>query len=684
MESQAAVREGDLLWQPDPEWIEGTNLTAFTRWLERMRDLRFAGYAELWQWSVEDLDGFWQAMWEYFDIEASTPPTAVLGKRGMPGAEWFPGARLNYAQHALRHMHPGEHGHPGEPALVFASETAPLAQLSKEDFAGRVRTLATRLRELGVRPGDRVVGLLPNIPEAIVAMLASASIGAIWAVCSPDFGWRGVLDRFSQLRPKVLIHVDGYWYGGLKRDRRDAVREIAAGLPDLEHAIQLSYLEPEDRTPIVPGALRWDEVLAGAPVPADGFAFEQVPFDHPLWILFSSGTTGKPKPIMHGHGGILLEQLKLQHLIMDLRPRERLFFFTTTGWMMWNFLASALLLDVVPVLYDGNPTHPDVDTLWRLASESGAGLFGTSPAFTALMRQAGIRPGERYDLSRLRQIMPAGSPVAPEITAWFYQNVKRDVWVSTGSGGTDTCCGMVGGVATLPVYAGEIQARSLGVAAYAFDEHGKPVTDQVGELVITQPMPSMPVGFWDDQDGQRYRSSYFDVYPGVWRHGDFFRINQRGGCFVLGRSDATLNRHGVRIGTAEIYRCVEEIEGVTEALVVNLDLPGGGFHMPLFVTMAEGATLDPATEKEIRDRIRREYSPRHVPDRIVAVPAIPRTLSNKKMEVPVRRVLLGMPVEQAADRNAMADPDALDFFAKYAQTQHDYPLPTQHPTGSQP
>ncbi|MEN3309281.1 MAG: acetoacetyl-CoA synthetase, partial [Micromonosporaceae bacterium] len=522
------------------------------------------------------------------------------------------------------------------------------------------------------------VALLPNVPEAIIAMLAATSVGAIWAMCSPDFGWRGVLDRLRQLAPKVLFCVDGYRYAGKPCDRRAEVRRIVAGLPGLEHVVHLPYLDPRDRTPPVPGARLWEEVLDRPPVPAERFEFAQVPFDHPLWILFSSGTTGRPKPIVHGHGGILLEQLKLQHLHMDLRERDRLFFFTTTGWMMWNFLASSLLLGVVPVLYDGSPAHPDLDVLWRLAQDSGATFFGTSPAYIALMRKAGIEPRRRYDLSRLREVMPAGSPVSAEATAWLYTHVKRDLWVATGSGGTDCCTGFVGGVPTLPVYAGEIQARSLGVAACAFDERGRSVEDEVGELVITQPMPSMPVGFWGDETGERYRSSYFSEFPGVWRHGDFFRVNGRGGCFVPGRSDATLNRHGVRIGTAEIYRCVEGVEAVQDALVVNLDLPGGGFFMPLFVALHRDRTLDAGLEQEIRDRIRHEYSPRHVPDRIIQVPDIPRTLTNKKMEVPVRRVLLGERIEAAADRNAMANPDALDAFAAYARDQHDYPRASQH------
>jgi acetoacetyl-CoA synthetase len=669
MTNVTEIREGDLLWTPSAERVDGSNLAAFLRWLRTERGLELAGYDDLWQWSVTELDAFWQAVWDYSGVNASVPPSRVLGRSTMPGAQWFPGARLNYAEHILRQVRPGTD------ALLFLSESTPLAGMHWEALAGQVRVLATWLRSSGVEPGDRVVALMPNIPQTVVAMLATTSIGAVWASCSPDFGWRGVLDRFQQLSPKVLLCVDGYRYGGKELDRRVQLREIAAGLPSLERVVHLPMLYPGEPAPAVGRpVLEWDAVLDRPPVPAERFEFEQVPFDHPLWVLFSSGTTGLPKAIVHGHGGILLEQLKLQRFHLDLRPGDRLLFFTTTGWMMWNFLVSSPLLGVVPVLYDGNPVHPDAGVLWRMAQDSRATAFGASPAYVELMRKAGIVPGERYDLSALRTIMPAGAPVSPECTEWFYRNVKRDVWVATGSGGTDCCTGFVGGVPTLPVYAGEIQARSLGVAVDAFDEHGESVVDEVGELVITKPMPSMPVRLWGDEDGERYRATYFADYPGVWRQGDFFRLNSRGGCFVLGRSDATLNRYGVRIGTAEIYRALARVEEVDDALVVNLDLPGGKSFMVLFVALAGGRSLDDATDQKIRDRLRRDYSPRHVPDRVVQVSEIPTTLTGKKMEVPVRKVLLGVPVESAANRNAMANPHALDDFIAYARSQRDYEL----------
>ena len=661
------IREGDLLWRPSAEWLARSNLTAFTDWLKAERGLAFSDYEALWQWSVTDLEGFWQAIWDFFRIESSAPHRAVLGRRTMPGAEWFVGARLNYAQHILRQEKPGAD------AVMFLSETTPLTGMKWETFAGQVRTLATRLRALGVAPGDRVAAYLPNIPQALIAMLATTSIGAVWASCSPDFGSQGVLDRLSQLAPKVLFFVDGYTYGGKRFDRGEELARIVGGLTGLERLVHVPTQEFPG-PPRFADALSWEALLEGPPVAAEDFVFEQVAFNHPLWVLFSSGTTGLPKAIVHGHGGILLEQLKLLHFHMDVQPGDRTFFFTTTGWMMWNVVASSLLAGACPVLYDGNPAHPQPDVLWKMAQDCRAGFFGASPSYVDLMRKAGVIPGERYDLSNLRAIMPAGSPVSPECTAWFYENVKRDLWVATGSGGTDCCTGLVGGVPTLPVHAGEIQARSLGVAAYAFNDRGEAVVDEVGELVITQPMPSMPVRFWNDESGERYRESYFDTFPGVWRHGDFFRVNRRGGCFVLGRSDATLNRHGVRIGTAEVYRALATVREIEDALIVNLDLPGGKFFMPLFVKLANGRQLDEGLEERVRDTLRRAYTARHVPEKIIQVAEIPATLTGKKMEVPVRRILMGVPADRAANRNAMANPRALDFFEEYARTQTDYAL----------
>ncbi|HYW03675.1 MAG TPA: acetoacetate--CoA ligase [Gammaproteobacteria bacterium] len=656
----SSVREGELLWTPGPEQIEFANITRYTRWLQRERSLTFDSYRELWEWSIRDLDAFWQSIWDYFGVKCSVAPDKVLGRREMPGAEWFPGARLNYAENVLSHETPGAN------AVMGLSETEPLTGVPWEDFANGVRILATELRERGVGPGDRVAAYMPNIPETAIAMLATTSIGAIWASCSPDFGAHGVLDRLAQLSPKVLFCVDGYRYGGKAYDRSDRLREIVDGLDSLEHVIFRPYLNPAQRDDLPVKATLWQDLMDRPPVPAEEFEFEQLPFDHPLWILFSSGTTGLPKAIVHSHGGILVEQLKLLHFHMDLHAGDRMFFFTTTGWMMWNFLMSSILAGVCPVLYDGNPTYPGVDVLWKMADEAGVALFGASPTYVDMLSAAGVEPGARYDLANLRGIVPAGSPVSPAHSAWFYRNVKSDLWLATGSGGTDVCAGLVGGVPTLPVYAGEIQAPSLGVAARAFDEQGHSVVNEVGELVITQPLPSMPVALWGDDNFERYRDSYFDKYPGVWRHGDLFRVNERGGCFVLGRSDATLNRYGVRIGTAEIYRALADLPEIEESLIVNLDLPGGGFFMPLFVKLAEGVDWSPELEKKVRDHLRQEYTPRHVPDAIYPVPDIPMTLTGKKMEVPIRRILLGADISKAANPNAMANPEALQFFARFA------------------
>src|ERR1700722_8686210 len=657
-----AIEEGALLWTPGPARLAAARLTHYLAWLER-RGRRFDSYAALWQWSVSDLDGFWGSLWEYFDIRTSQPHKRGLGRRTMPGAEWFPNARLNYAEHALRHERAGAE------ALLYLSERGPLRSLSWTELGSQVRRLASHLRACGLRPGERVVAYLPNSPEAVIAMLATVSVGAVWASCGPDFGARGVVDRFAQLAPKLAFCVDGYYYGGKAFDRRPELRSILAELPTLERVIYLRLLHPSD--PATPSAhtISWQQALAEPEVPRASFVYEQVPFAHPLWILFSSGTTGLPKPIVHCHGGITLEQLKSLAFHMDVHARERMFFFTTTGWMMWNFLVSALLADVVPVLYDGNPAYPQPDVLWGMVERTAAAFFGASPTYINILDKAGIVPKDRFDLSKLQSVLLAGSPVTAKIMAWCYRNVKCDAWVYSGSGGTDLCSGIVGGVVLQPQYAGEMQGRQLGVAAFAFDEAGRAVVNVVGELVITKPLPCMPVGFWNDADGSRYRESYYDQYPGVWRHGDFFKLNERGGSFVLGRSDATLNRHGVRIGTAEVYRALLEVPEIEDALIVNLDLKGGGFFMPLFVKLREGHALDPSLVDKVKACMRKNYSARHIPDKISPVAAIPYTLTGKKMEVPVRRILMGVPVEKAANRAAMSNVDSLDFFIRYAREQ---------------
>lgn len=662
------VQQGELLWTPSPERIRRARLTQYLDWLKANRGKEFADYEALWRWSTTDLDGFWQSCWDFFGIEASKPPTAVLGKRTMPGAEWFPGSELNYARHMLRNERPDA------TAVLHLNERQGLQAISWEEMAGKVRIVATQLRKLGVKKGDRVCAYVVNVPEALIAMLATTSIGAIWSSCGPDFGTPGVLDRFSQLEPAVFLHVDGYQYGGKPFDRRGEVEKILAKLTSVKLVIQLAYLEPENRRRLTPGTIFWDELLDHPAVARADFKYEEVPFMHPLWILFSSGTTGLPKPIMHSHGGILIEQLKHVAFNFDMRAGERMFFFTTTGWMMWNFLVSSLLSDVIPVLYDGNPAWPDGDLLWKMVQDAKAGLFGASPTYQSILEKNGVVPKLKFDLSSLDSTTIAGSPVSPECQAWFYENVKRDLWAIPGCGGTDICSGFVGGVVTLPAYAGEIQARCLGIAVHVMGENGQFVTDEVGEMLVTQPAPSMPVGFWNDRNDERFIETYFSDFPGMWRQGDFYRINARGGCFVLGRSDATLNRFGIRIGTAEIYRTIVLVPGVEDGLIVNMDLPGGKFFMPLFVKLKDGVVLDAALVKAINDRLRTEYTPRHVPDRIFQAPLIPYTISGKRMEVPVRRILAGVAVAKAANRDAMANPAALDYFIEYARTQTDYKM----------
>jgi len=657
------VNEGDLLWTPDAARIESAELTRYRRWLAAGRRLDFPDYESLRAWSVADVEGFWSSIVEFFDIRFSTPYTQVLAKREMPGAQWFPGARLNFAEHLLRRARSGE------TAFHYAGEAVPLTRIGWDELLEQVTRLAARLRALGVRPGDRVVSFMPNIPETAVAFLAAASIGAVWSSCSTDFGVRSVLDRFQQIEPKVLFCVDGYVYGGRHFDRRTEAAQIVAALPSLAHVIHLRHVDPAAAPP-VPQALDWRELLA-APAPGP-LVYEQLPFDHPLWVVYSSGTTGLPKALVHGHGGVTLELHKGLGLHCNLRPGSTMFFYTTSGWIMWNILIGALIVGAAAVIYDGNPASPEIDVLWRLAAETRATLFGASPTYVGLMQKNGVVPREKYSYDALEGILLSGSPVTPESMQWLYDAVKQDLWVTSQSGGTDICAGFVTGATTEPVYAGEIQVRGLGVDVQAYDDAGRAVIGEVGELVCCQPLPSMPLHFWNDPDMQRYRESYFAEYPGKWRHGDFFKVNARGGCYIQGRSDSTLNRYGVRIGTAEIYRTVETLDGVEDSLIVNLDLPGGRFFMPMFVKTKPGVVLDEALIARINAALREQCSPRHVPDRIYAVEAVPYTLTGKKLEVPVRKILMGIDVAKAASRDAMMNPAALDYFIAFAREQRDY------------
>jgi acetoacetyl-CoA synthetase len=692
----AGTDEQVPLWAPSAERQDAARMTHFMAWAGARHGRELTGYDELWRWSVDELEQFWGDVWEYCGVRASVPYERVLASRAMPGARWCEGARLNYAENLLRRAldAPGLGGEEGEQpraartAVVHTSELRdqdPPAQLTWGELAEQVAAAAAGLRSLGVGRGDRVAAYMPNIPETLVAFLASASIGAIWSCAAPEFGARSVIDRFAQIEPKVLLVVDGYRHGGKDFDRGDVLRSILAGLPSVEHVVLLPYLDRgaqvagllagRSATPQVSarrqpagssiGGLSWNELLASG----DGaeLRFEQVPFDHPLWVLYSSGTTGLPKAIVHGHGGILLEQLKTM-LHLDLHSGERMFWFTTTGWMMWNFLIGCLFSEAAIVLYDGSPADPDLGRLWQLAEQTQITCMGLSAGLLAGCEKAGIEPSREHDLSRLRAIGSTGSPLPPEGFRWVYEHVGQDVWLFSTSGGTDVCTAFVGGCPLLPVYAGELQCRVLGCAVESWDDQGRPLHDEVGELVLAQPLPSMPLFLWGDESGERYRESYFDIYPGIWRHGDWIRITPRGGAVIYGRSDSTINRQGVRMGTSEIYRATSSLPQVTDALVV--DVPSGDageLLMVLFVVLRDETRLDDSLCAEIKTRVREYCSPRHVPNKILQIEEVPRTLSGKALEVPIKRILMGAAPSEAASVESLANPHALDYFVELAR-----------------
>jgi acetoacetyl-CoA synthetase len=652
--------EGALLWEPSEEFKENAKITGYMRWLSGEKGLSFGSYEELWEWSVNDLEGFWASVWEYCGVEASKPYERVLAERKMPGAEWFEGAELNYAQHALRHAK----SRPDEPAIIYRSEARPLGEISWRELEGQVTAMAAGLKSLGVGRGDRVAAYVPNSPEAVVAFLATASLGAVWSSCSPDFGPGSVVDRFAQIEPKVLFAVDGYSYGGKEFDRTEVVARLQREMPSLEKTVVVPYLKEDPNVEPLNDVVFWDELVSGKE--GADLTFEQVPFDHPLWVLYSSGTTGLPKAIVQSQGGILIEHLKKLAFHANVGPESRLFWFTTTGWMMWNFTVGGLLSESTILLYDGNPGYPDMNVLWEFAQETKMTCFGTSAGYLTSCMKSGIEPGQSYDLSALESVGSTGSPLPPEGFDWVYEHVKKDVWLFSTSGGTDLCTAFVGGCPILPVRSGDLQCRSLAAKVEAFDPEGKPLIDEVGELVITEPMPSMPIYLWNDPDGERYRESYFDMYPGVWRHGDWIRIKPDGSCVIYGRSDSTINRGGVRMGTAEIYRAVESVPEVADSLVVDVHKPDGSAYMPLFVVLQEGAELDEELQSKIRKSIRENTSPRHVPNEILAVDEVPRTLNGKKLEVPIKKILSGTPPEKAASRDSLANPEVLDRYAELA------------------
>ncbi|NBB19420.1 acetoacetate--CoA ligase [Runella sp. CRIBMP] len=646
------------LWTPSRSFMEQSNLKKFQNWLFVKKGLYFKNYHDLWDWSVTDLDDFWESVWQFCEVKSHSLYFEVLIRqnRDFIGTKWFRGATVNYAEHIFRHKNPAR------PAIMFQSEQEPLKELSWRELEKQVGAVAAYLRQSGVVAGDRVVAVLPNGPQAVVAFLATNSLGAVWSSCSPDFGTTGILDRFQQIEPKVLIVADGYTYNGKGFDKLPAMRQLIGQLPTLKRTVLVPYLNSEAQLPKTDS---WKDVLK---TPFSTLEFTPVVFDHPLWVVYSSGTTGKPKAITHSVGGCLLEHLKALTIHQNVKPGDRYFWYSTTGWMMWNFSVASMLAGATLVLYEGAVQYPTMNVLWDLAEKAKINHFGGGAAFYLACMKAGVSL-QGYKFNQLQSIGSTGSPLPPEAFEWIYQHVKKDVWLISLSGGTDICSAFVGGCPTLPVYSGEIQCRLLGCKLEAFDEAGNPVQNELGEMVITQPMPSMPIYFWNDKDNQRYRASYFENYPNIWRHGDWIKINDRGGIIIYGRSDATLNRDGVRIGTGEIYSAVESVPEVTDSLVVCLEQTGGKYFMPLFVVLAQGQELTDDLKKKINLQLRSQFSPRHVPDAIYELSEVPYTISGKKMEAPVKKILMGTDPAKAASRDTMRNPQALDFFAQFNRAQ---------------
>ena len=645
--------EGDLLWTPSAEWIDRANITRFARYAEERTGLTFPGYNDLWEWSATDLPAFWSAVWDYFDVVGTGPDTVLEGD-SIVGARWFGGAEVNLAEHIARMQTPAR------PAMIFASEAVEPREVSWTEMLTTAARVQAYLRDVGVGRGDRVVSYLPNVPETIAIFLAVAGLGAIWSSCAPDFGPRSVIDRFRQIEPKVLFATDGYRYGGSVFDRRPQVAELRDSLPALERTV----LVPNAGLGDLPGTVHW-EALPHAP--SSSLAFERVPFDHPLWVVYTSGTTGLPKPIVHGHGGILLEHAKLSALHFDQGPDDRFFWFSSTGWIMWNLVVGTLLSGATIAMYDGNVAYPDMWTIWDFADRAQLTFLGVSAAYVIAGMDAGIIPRDRYEFEALRAVGSTGSPLSPAGFGWLYDNVKRDMWVVSASGGTDVATAFVGGSPTLPVRAGELQCRCLGCRVEAFDPSGRALVDEVGELVVTEPMPSMPIYLWNDPDGSRYRESYLEMYSGLWRHGDWIKLTTEGSAVIYGRSDSTINRKGVRIGTSEMYAVIEALPEVADSLVVDVGEDHNSALLVAFVVPAGGSGMNPLAESSIRTAIRDSLSPRHVPDRIIAIDEVPRTLNGKKLEVPVKRILQGWDPQEAVNVDSMVNPGSMDFFVRLAE-----------------
>ncbi|MDE5414539.1 acetoacetate--CoA ligase [Alkalihalobacterium chitinilyticum] len=644
--------EGEIIWQPSKEKVESSVMFKYMKWLKDKKGLKFGDYNDLWKWSVDELEDFWGSIWEFCDIKATQPYNQVLAERKMPETRWFEGARLNYAENIFSKYQADR------VAIYFRSEHIRRRELSWKELSEKVASVAHSLKQMGVKRGDRVVAYLPNVPETVIAFLAAASIGAIWSSCSPDFGSRSVIDRFKQIEPVVLFAIDSYQYNGKTFDKTSVVSEMQKELPSIKHTILVPYKGQAAIENKLGDVIPWEQLLKEKAE----LTFESVSFDHPLWILYSSGTTGMPKPIVQGHGGILVEHLKSTLIHQDLSPDDAVFWFTSTGWVMWNLLIGGLLAGSTIVLYDGSPSYPSMDTLWELAEDANVTFFGTSAPFLLNCQKLNVKPKQKYNLLNLKSLCSTGAPLSDIGYLWVYENVKNDIWLSSSSGGTDICTGFVGGIPTLPVRVGEIQGPALGVHAEAYDEDGNSLTNQVGELVITKPMPSMPLFFWNDHDNQRYFNSYFDTYPGVWKHGDWIKFDDKRSCIIYGRSDSTINRSGVRTGTSDIYRVVEVLDEVMESLVIDLEVLGRDSSLLLFVVLNPKTHLDAQLVTKIREQIRKHVSPRFMPDNVYAVEQIPKTLNGKKMEVPIRKMLLGFEMEKVVNPDSMSNPESLQFF----------------------
>lgn len=649
------MKNSPPLWSPSEDFIRSSNLHRYLNWLKDHKQLSFANYHSLWHWSTNDLASFWKSLWEYFEIMHDGSFDTVLSNDTMPFNKWFEGTKLNYAEHIFRKQTERY------PAIVYQSETTGVTEIQWSAVTEQVSSLQYVLQELNVSSSDCVAAYMPCIPEATIAFLATNSLGAIWSSCSPDFGTNAVIDRFTQIKPKILFTVDSYQYGGKIFDRSSAIDAIVNALPSVEKVIILSTKNTSFENNQY---VHWNETITHK---NKNLFFKRVPFSHPIWVLYSSGTTGLPKAITHSHGGVLLEQLKYAAFHNDFKIGEKCFWYTTTGWMMWNYIHGSLLTGSIMVLYDGSPAFPDLKTLWNFIDDAGIHHFGTSAGFILANMKEGVFPSIMHDFTTLRSIGSTGSTLPPEAFEWIYKNVKKDLWLTSMSGGTDICSAFVGGNPLLPVHTGEIQCRALGCKLEAYNEQGESVEQEVGEMVITAPMPSMPIYFWNDPDFKRYLESYFEMYPNVWRHGDWIEITHHQGIIIYGRSDATLNRGGIRMGTSEIYSAADKVNEIKDSLIICIEKQGGEFWMPLFVTLKDSYVLTDDLKKKINDTIRGNYTPRHVPDEIIVVPDIPYTISGKKTETPVKKIMMGKDPSSVLNTGALRNPTSLNFFIELAK-----------------